>query len=96
MRAKLWFSFAYHSQTDGQNKVLNKSLGNLLRCLVGDHPRTWDLVFPLAEFTYNNSVNRSIGMSPFQAIIGYKPRTLVDLLPISTMNKRSESAHSFA
>ena len=35
---KLSFSSAYHPQTDEQTKVVNKSLGNLLRSLVGEHP----------------------------------------------------------
>ncbi|GJV10386.1 putative reverse transcriptase domain-containing protein [Tanacetum coccineum] len=34
---QLNFSSAYHPQTDGKTKVVNRSLGNLLRCLVGDH-----------------------------------------------------------
>ena len=37
---KLKFSAVYHPQTDGQTKVVNRSLRNLLRCLVGDHART--------------------------------------------------------
>ena len=39
LNTKLSFSSAYHPQTDGHTKVVNKSLGNLLRSLVGEHPK---------------------------------------------------------
>ena len=40
VNTQLNFSSAYHPQTDGQTKVVNRSLGNLLRCLVGDHVKS--------------------------------------------------------
>eukprot|EP00268_Persea_americana_P027145 TRINITY_DN26622_c0_g1_i3.p1 TRINITY_DN26622_c0_g1~~TRINITY_DN26622_c0_g1_i3.p1 ORF type:complete len:159 (+),score=14.35 TRINITY_DN26622_c0_g1_i3:59-478(+) len=82
-KTKLKFSTAHHPQTDGQTEVVNCSLGNLLRCLVRDHLTTWDQVPPMAEFAYNNSINRSTGISPFEAVNGTIPRPPVDLVPLS-------------
>jgi hypothetical protein len=42
----LEFSSAYHPQTDGQMKVVNKSLGDLLRSLVTEHHSSWENIFP--------------------------------------------------
>ena len=82
METLLKFSIAYHPQTYGQTEVVKKSLGNLLRCLVEDHLGNWDLILPQDEFAYNNSVNRSIRMSPFEVVHGYKLRKSTDLIPL--------------
>ena len=58
--------------------MVNRSLGNLLRCLVGDKPKGWDLILPQAEFAYNNSVNRSTGRSPFQIMYGSNDYTRIE------------------
>ena len=93
---KLKFSTAYHPQTDGQTEVVNRSLGNLLRCLVGDNLGNWDLLLPRAEFAYNSSVNRSIGKSPFEVVHGYRPKRPLDLFPLPAHARVSESAESYA
>jgi hypothetical protein len=96
MGTKLKFSTAYHPQTDDQTEVVNRSLGNLLRCLVSDHNRNRDLILPTVQFAYNSSINRSIGTSSFEVVHGYKPRKPLDLLPMSLYARVSELVESFA
>ena len=96
LNTKLKFSTAYHPQTDGQTEVINRSLGDLLRCLVGEHISTWERVLPIAEFAYNSSVNRSTGHSPFEVVTGHIPRSPIDLAIPSLESRTSESAESFA
>jgi hypothetical protein len=44
MGIDLSFSSSYHPQTNGQTKVVNISLGNLLRSLVTEHHSQWDQI----------------------------------------------------
>ena len=64
---------------DGQTEVVKKSLGDLLRSLVTEHHSSWDNILPQIEFAYNDSVNRSIGKSPFQVLYGMQPRGVSEL-----------------
>ncbi|WVZ52964.1 hypothetical protein U9M48_003962, partial [Paspalum notatum var. saurae] len=72
---KLDDSTAYHPQTDGQTERVNQLLEDLLRACVLTYGPNWEDSLPFAEFSYNNSYQASIGMSPFQALYGRQCRT---------------------
>ena len=76
--------------------MVNRSLGNLLQCLVGEANQNWDSILPTTQLAYNSSVNRSIGASPFEVVHGYIPRKPLDLLPMSPHVRISEFAEAFA
>ncbi|GKE45956.1 RNA-directed DNA polymerase, partial [Tanacetum coccineum] len=71
-------------------KVVNRRLGNILRSLIRDNAKQWDLILPQAEFAYNSSVNRTTGKSPFEVVYGWNPITPLDLVPIIEVGRFSE------
>jgi hypothetical protein len=75
MGTKLDFNTAYHPQTDGQTERVNKVLKDLLTACVLTFDRSWESSLPYAEFSYNNSHQTSIKMSPFEALYGRKCQT---------------------
>ena len=72
---KLNFSTAYHPQTDGQTERVNQILEDMLRACALDYGKSWDKNLPYAEFSYNNSYQASLKMSPFEALYGRQCRT---------------------
>jgi hypothetical protein len=68
-------SSSYHPQTDGQMERVNQIIEDMLRaCVLTDGPK-WDKHLPLAEFSYNNSYQESIKMSPFETLYERPCRT---------------------
>ncbi|GKE12382.1 RNA-directed DNA polymerase [Tanacetum coccineum] len=57
-------------------------LGNLLRSLIRDNAKQWDLILSQAEFAYNRSVNRTTGKSPFEVMYLWNLITPRDLVPV--------------
>jgi hypothetical protein len=72
--------------------VVNRSLGAILRSLVGENLKSWDLQLYQAEFAYNRLVNRSTGLSPFNIIYGGNPRRPLDLAPLPDLKRTNTRA----
>ena len=75
MGTDLTFSTAYHPQTGGQTERVNQILEDMLRACAIIYGKDWETCLPFAEFSYNNSYQASIGMSPFEALYGRSCRT---------------------
>ena len=78
---KLKYSTTCHPQTDGQTEVTNRTLGTLLRVLIRNQAKAWDLLLPHAEFAYNKTPSKATGLSPFKVVYGIEPLNPLDLIP---------------
>lgn len=75
---QLSMSSAYHQQSDGQTEILNRYLEDYLRCFVGNHLKQWYHLLAWAEWQYNTAWHFAIQMSPYEAVYGRTPPTLMD------------------
>ena len=88
MGTKLMFSTTCHPQTDGQTKVVNRTLSQLLRTLVRSNLKNWEDCLPFTEFAYNRVVHSSTAHTPFEIVYGINPLSPLDLVPLP-INDRS-------
>ncbi|CAM8877778.1 unnamed protein product [Rhodiola kirilowii] len=71
-------SSAYHPQTDGQTEVINRLMEDYLRSYAGEYQTKWTDMLPWAELHYNTALHSGLGASPFEAVYGRPPPTLMD------------------
>ena len=60
---------------DGQTERVNQILEDMLRAYALAQGPKWEDCLPYAEFSYNNSFQTSLKMSPYEALYGRKCRT---------------------
>ena len=65
LQTKLNISSAYHPQTDVQSERTHRTIEQFLLAFTLKHQYESLHVFPLAEFSYNNSRHASTSFSPF-------------------------------
>jgi len=73
-------STAYHPQTDGQAENLNAVIELYLKAYVAQHPKEWDRLLSLAEFTNSAAYHMSLKTSLFWADVGFVPGMPIELL----------------
>jgi hypothetical protein len=69
---RLNFSSVYHPQTDVQTEMVNQILEDMLRGCALKDSKSWDKCLLYAEFSYNNSYQKSLKMLPFEVLFGRK------------------------
>ncbi|XP_072066659.1 uncharacterized protein [Arachis hypogaea] len=74
-------SSAYHPESDGQTEVLNRCLEMYLRCYTQENHKDWFKLLPWAAYSYNSSFHSAIGMTPFKAVFGRDPPSLLKYEP---------------
>ena len=77
-------STAYHPQTNGQSKVVNRCLEAYLRCFSFERPCHWPKWLSWVEYWYNTAQHSALGCSPFKALYGRDPPLLLRTVPRST------------
>src|SRR5882724_1010653 len=77
MDMKLHFTSGYHPEGDGQTERTNQTLEQYLRVYCNYQQDNWSELLPLAEFTYNNTLSATTGITPFFANKGYHPNLTV-------------------
>ena len=79
--------------------LVNRTLSQLLRCLVGKNLKAWKQCLPHAEFSYNRVVNSTTSYSPFEVVYDFNPLSLLDLLHLpntyAMMNRDGLSKANF-
>lgn len=70
-------STAYHPQTDGQTEIVNQALETYLCCFINGQPKSWAIWLHWAEYCYNTVPHMLINMSPFKALYGRSPPSVV-------------------
>jgi Chromo (CHRromatin Organisation MOdifier) domain len=75
----------FHPQTDGQSETANRVVIAMLRSYIRTKQTNWDVVLPLVQHAYNDSVHSSTGLTPSFFDMGRHRRT-----PILLANPKAQ------
>ena len=67
-------SGAYHPESQGALERFHQTLKTMLRAYCHEHHKDWDLGIPLLLFAVRDSVQESLGFTPFELVFGHNER----------------------
>jgi hypothetical protein len=79
LNVKLLMSTSFHPQTDGVMEQANCSIAQILRAFIASNQRDWVRFLTMVEFAINSSINRVMGMAPFEVNYGFLPQIMREL-----------------
>jgi transposase InsO family protein len=71
---------AYAPSTNGVVERTHRCLNSMLSKVISDHQRDWSYYVPYVCFSFNNTLHRSTGFTPFYVYTGREANWRVDLL----------------
>jgi hypothetical protein len=74
----------YHSQPDGKTKIVNKFLEGYICFFSYDKQTQWVRWFPLEKWWYKKSILTLLKISPFMALYGFHPPSIISPLNWTT------------
>ncbi|GBG86010.1 hypothetical protein CBR_g40823 [Chara braunii] len=80
MGSQLHMTSGNHPETNGQAEQMNRVVQHLLRHYIKPSQDDWDEKLPLIASLYNNGIHSSIGVSPNQLHLGWKPISAIEFL----------------
>ena len=90
INAKPNLATAHHQQSNGQVERANAVIEQYLRCYCSLTQHDWFFYLPFCEITYNDSIHKSIGKTPFVANYGFNPSFQIDTPPSLLKDNASE------
>jgi len=70
----------YHPQTNGSIERFHLTLNRMLGKVVSENQRDWDSHLPAVLSAYRASKHESTGFTPYELVMGQKPRMPIDIV----------------
>ena len=67
-------SSAYHPESQGALERFHQTLKTMIRAYCAEHKKDWDTVIPYLLFATRDSVQESLGFSPYELVFGHTVR----------------------